>query len=54
MATSRCFQFSNLTLHGYTSDHKDSYYNSQLSSHKMSLASEKIEITSSSSESTDS
>ncbi|KAG6164847.1 hypothetical protein E4U51_004785 [Claviceps purpurea] len=32
MAPSQCFGFSNLTLHGYTSDHKDSHYNSQSSS----------------------
>ncbi|KAG5950616.1 hypothetical protein E4U58_001546, partial [Claviceps cyperi] len=54
MAPSQCFQFSNLTLQGYTSDHKDSYYDNHSSSRKMSLtSSEETDVTSSSSESTD-
>ncbi|KAG5986799.1 hypothetical protein E4U52_008254 [Claviceps spartinae] len=44
MATSRCLQFSNLTLHGYTSDRKDSNYNSRSSSLAKVLHSENTKV----------
>ncbi|KAG5960102.1 hypothetical protein E4U58_004755 [Claviceps cyperi] len=43
MAPDQCFRSSNLTNHGYTSDHKDSYYNSISSSRAKALPSENID-----------
>ncbi|KAG6046971.1 hypothetical protein E4U17_007680, partial [Claviceps sp. LM77 group G4] len=40
MAPSQCFGFTNLTLHGFISDHKESYYNSRSSSCAKALPSE--------------
>ncbi|KAG5931810.1 hypothetical protein E4U59_007904 [Claviceps monticola] len=47
MAPSQCFQFSNLTLHRYTSDHKENYYDSQSSSRAKVLQSKNTEAMSS-------
>ncbi|KAG5949300.1 hypothetical protein E4U60_006226 [Claviceps pazoutovae] len=47
MAPSQCFHFSNLTLHGYASDHKDNYYDSQSSSRAKVLHSKNTEVMSS-------